>query len=70
MVVPEIADYEVRREFIRARRTAGIARLDALISQLEYLAITTAAMRRAAEIWAHPANEVVRPQRTPRSTAT
>ena len=52
VVVPEIADYEVRRELIRARRTAGIARLDALISQVEYLAITTTAMRRAAEIWA------------------
>ena len=52
VVVPEIADYEVRRELIRARRTAGIARLDALISQVEYLVITTAAMRRAAEIWA------------------
>ena len=35
---------------IRARRTAGIARLDALVSQVEYLAITTTAMRRAAEI--------------------
>ena len=46
----EIADYEVRRELIRARRTAGIARLDALVSQVEYLAITTTAMRRAAEI--------------------
>ena len=52
MVVPEIADYEVRRERIRDRRTAGIARLDALIAQVEYLAITTTAMRRAAEIWA------------------
>ena len=52
VVVPEIADYEVRRELIRARRTAGVARLDALVSQVEYLAITTAAMRRAAEFWA------------------
>ncbi len=50
VIVPEIADYEVRRELIRARRTAGIARLDALASQVEYLAITTTAMRRAAEI--------------------
>ena len=50
--VPEIADYEVRRELIRAHRTAGIARLDALIDRVEYLAITTAAMRRAAMFWA------------------
>ena len=52
VIVPEIADYEVRRELIRAGRTAGIARLDALTSQVEYLAITTAAMRRAANFWA------------------
>ena len=52
VMVPEIADYEVRRELIRARRTAGIARLDALIGQVEYLAITTSAMRRAAMFWA------------------
>ena len=51
-MVPEIADYEVRRELIRARRTAGIARLDALIDQVEFLAITTSAMRRAAMFWA------------------
>ena len=52
VMVPEIADYEVRRELIRARRAAGIARLDALIGQVEYLAITTSAMRRAAMFWA------------------
>lgn len=52
VMVPEIADYEVRRELLRARRTAGIARLDALITQVEYLAITTSAMRQAATFWA------------------
>ena len=52
VMVPEIADYEVRRELLRARRTAGIARLDALIAQVEYLAITTSAMRQAATFWA------------------
>ena len=52
VMVPEIADYEVRRELLRARRTAGIARLDALIAQAEYLAITTSAMRQAATFWA------------------
>ena len=48
VMVPEIADYEVRRELIRARRTGGIARLDALITQVDYLALTTRAMRQAA----------------------
>lgn len=55
VVVPEIADYEVRRELIRARRAAGIARLDALIARvhdIEYLALTTPAMRQAATFWA------------------
>ena len=52
VMVPEIADYEVRRELIRARRTAGIARLDALIAEVEYLALTTPVMRQAASFWA------------------
>ena len=52
VMVPEIADYEVRRELLRARRAAGITRLDALITQVEYLAITTSAMRQAATFWA------------------
>ena len=52
LIVPEIADYEVRRELLRARRARGLSRLDALISRLEYLPITTVAMRRAAVLWA------------------
>jgi predicted nucleic acid-binding protein len=52
MIVPEIADYEIRRELLRANKTAGIARLDHFCAFLEYLPITTVAMRRAAEFWA------------------
>ena len=52
VMLPEIADYEVRRELLRANRTAGIAGLDALASLLEYLPLTTAAMRQAALFWA------------------
>jgi predicted nucleic acid-binding protein len=52
VIVPEIADYEIRRELLRARKSRGIAKLDALANWLEYLPITTAAMRRAAELWA------------------
>lgn len=52
VLVPEIADYEVRRELIRARRATGIARLDAFIEQVEYLPIHTPAMRQAASFWA------------------
>ena len=52
VMVPEIADYEVRRELLRARKDRGVARLDALIEHLQYLALTTAAMRQAAVFWA------------------
>lgn len=52
VVLPEIADYEVRRELLRANKTRGLERLDALAEAIEYLPITTAAMRKAAEFWA------------------
>jgi hypothetical protein len=49
--LPEIADYEVRRELLRAAKTAGIQRLDVLIADLDYLPLDTPTMRRAAELW-------------------
>jgi predicted nucleic acid-binding protein len=52
IAIPEIADFEVRRELLRARITSGIGRLDRLKAQSLYLPITTAAMLRAAEFWA------------------
>lgn len=52
VILPEIADYEVRRELIRANKAKGISQLDALANLLEYLPITTAAMRQAALFWA------------------
>jgi predicted nucleic acid-binding protein len=52
VIVPEIADYELRRELIRAGKTKSIQKLDELEAQLEYLAITTPAMREAAQLWA------------------
>ena len=52
IIVPEIADYELRRELILLNRGSSLAALDQLGQQLEYLPITTAAMRRAAELWA------------------
>lgn len=50
--VPEIADYEVRRELLRAKKSEGIARLDLLKSTIGYLPITTSIMLEAAELWA------------------
>lgn len=52
VIVPEIADYEVRRELLRVGLTLSITLLDALAAQLEYLPLNTAAMRMAAEFWA------------------
>lgn len=39
--VPEIADYEVRRELLRAKKDEGIARLDLLKNTIGYLPLTT-----------------------------
>jgi predicted nucleic acid-binding protein len=52
VIVPEISDYEVRRELIRLKKTISLARLDAIAAATEYLPLTTSAMRRAAELWA------------------
>jgi predicted nucleic acid-binding protein len=52
VIVPEITDYEIRRELIRIHSHAALANLDAHGAQLDYLPLTTAAMRLAAELWA------------------
>ena len=52
VAIPEIADYEVRRELIRARKLRGLRRLDELRRTFDFLPITTSAMLMAAELWA------------------
>ncbi len=52
IIIPEIVDYEVRRELLRANKVKGLARLDELIDSLEYLPINTESMRQAAFFWA------------------
>ena len=52
VMLPEIADYEVRRELIREGKTAGIRRLDELKSQIPYRPLTTEVMLLAAQLWA------------------
>jgi hypothetical protein len=52
VVIPEIADYEVRRELLRAGKDKGLSRLDALKGMLGYAPITTPVMLKAAEFWA------------------
>ncbi len=52
VILPEIADYEVRRELILANKLTGIQGLDELKAILTYLPITTSVMLKAAELWA------------------
>jgi predicted nucleic acid-binding protein len=54
--IPEIADYEVRRELIRAGKRRSLRKLDALQRTLKFLPLDTATMRRAAELWAEARN--------------
>ena len=50
--IPEITDYEVRRELLRLNKIKGIQRLDNLINQLGYIPINREVMLKAAEFWA------------------
>ena len=52
VLILEIADYEVRRELLRANKLKGIQRLDNLKAAIGYLPITTETMLKAAEFWA------------------
>jgi len=53
VIVPEIADYEVRRNLLLEGLTKSVTRLDQLKEALIYQPLTTEAMLRAAEIWAN-----------------
>ena len=66
VIIPEIADYEVRRELLRAERDVGIRRLDQLKAALTYLPITTTVMLRAAQLWAE-ARQRGRPTADPKA---
>ena len=52
VAIPEIADYELRRELVRAHKARGIQRLDALKAALRYLPLDTWTMVKASEYWA------------------
>jgi predicted nucleic acid-binding protein len=56
IVVPEIADYEVRRELLRADLRDGLRRLDEPRRSFLYEPLRTAHFRRAAELWAEARN--------------
>jgi predicted nucleic acid-binding protein len=52
LVIPEIADYEVRRELLRKPLPDAVRRLDSLQDKFRYAAITTGVMHKAADLWA------------------
>jgi predicted nucleic acid-binding protein len=64
--LPEIADYELRRELLRLERTQSLARLDELQIELHYLPLDTPAIRRAAAFWAE-ARKLGRPTADPKA---
>lgn len=52
LVVPELADFELRRKLLHIDSRWSLAQLDRLATGLVYLPITTAVMREAARLWA------------------
>ena len=64
VVLPEIADYEVRRELLRIGSTQGIIRLDMLKTRLYYLPISTDIMLRPLNSGRWPAGMDGRALRT------
>ena len=57
-LVPEMIDYELRRELLRAGKIHSVSRLNDSITALpdRYLPLSTTAMRLAAELWADVRN--------------
>ena len=58
LLVPSIADFEVRRELVRLGRAAGVASLDAwnALPSDRYVPLTDSALRLAADLWAQARN--------------
>lgn len=52
VLIPELADYELRRELLRAGKTHSVAVLDRYKATLGYVPSTTEALLQAAEFWA------------------
>ncbi len=64
VIIPAVADYEVRRELVRNGSADSIAKLDLIESGLHpnfpgvvYLPLADAALRRGAELWALARNK-------------
>jgi len=64
VMIPEIADYEVRRSLLLAGLTKSIIRLNQLKQTLIYQPLSTEVMLKAAELWAE-ARRVGKPTADP-----
>jgi len=51
VVIPEIIDYELRRELLLGDKQRALHRLQSLHSTLDYLPVDTLVFQRAAELW-------------------
>lgn len=52
VVLPEVSDYEQRREHLRRNAAVALNLLDKLPQRMRYLPLDTPTLRRAAAIWA------------------
>lgn len=52
VMIPDVTDYEVRRELIRTGASAKLARLDSLRDKVFTISLTFEAWAKAAEFWA------------------
>lgn len=52
VMVPEVIEYEVRRELVRAGKAKGLSRLDILVAKQGTLPLDGRAWRLAADLWA------------------
>ena len=57
ILIPEIADYEVRRELIRDHRHQSILRLNELRQIADFVLIQSPAILKAADLWATLRNQ-------------
>jgi predicted nucleic acid-binding protein len=55
--IPEVIDYELRRELIRARKVTSVNKLDSLREWLDFVPISSKAMSLAAQLWAKSRQE-------------
>lgn len=65
IIIPEIADYELRRKLLHIRSISALRSLDEMVQDHIYAPITTSVMRQAAHFWAQ-ARSQGRPTAAPR----